>query len=429
MIVLRTSSRRLICIASVALLPLLSAPPTLGASRRGGGDSGAEIHALVDSGDVTRIRDLLEKNPTLVNASDREGGTVLMHASYSGRDDVVRILLDRGADVHSADRERATALHFAAHGPSTPVIELLLVHGAAINAKTKRGHTPLDWAADVGAAETLALLLERGADPNGGDSKWNPLLWVARHGLREIAEKMISAGARVDARDPNDETALFWVARGGVTTKAETVLYHLEGMKAPTYSNQGDFVGTAELLISRGSDVKALNNGRSTPLHVAAETGRTDVAEVYLRHGASPDARDWRGQTPLMRAAEMGQAVCASLLLDHGAEVDALDDWRWTPLYGAARGGQAEVAAVLIERGADVNWKTPGGGRWFFREDFHTPLEQAAHWGHAEVVELLLRAGADPNVPKEHGDTALQSAVKMGRRAIADTLRAHGALR
>jgi ankyrin repeat protein len=284
-------------------------------------------------------------------------------------------------------------------------------------------------AADQGSPEALSLLLERGANPNGGDPKWSPLRLVARHGLRQIVEKMISAGARVDARDYNNETALFWVARGGVTLREETVMAHLEGMKAPSYSSNGDFAGITELLIVRGSDVNALNKFRETPLHAAAKAGRTDVAEVLLRHAASLNARDRFGATPLWWAAEWGQAAYAKLLLDRGAEVDTPDEKGWTPLYCAARRGKADVTSVLIQHGADVNWKAAGGGFGLLREDFYTPLEAAATSGSAESVALLLKAGADPNIPKKHGRTALQCAIETSHMAIADTLRAHGARR
>jgi len=427
------------------LIPLLLAIGSGSAGGKGREDPevpATQLHALVEAADIAGLRSGLEANPGLVNAHDKEGGTLLMHAAYLKNQEIVRLLVERGADVRAADKWGATALHFAAQPDGRSVCELLLAKGASIDAGTRprylhwSGHeTPFDFAAGAGAADVLDLLIERGANPNGGSADWKPLCSGARYGLGEIVERMIAAGAQVDARDINGETALFWVAQGGVTRQEEIVMAHLAHQEAPRYS-KGDFVGVAEALIRAGCDVNALNKNRMTALFAAVEVGRADVAEVLLAHGAKMDVRDPMGATPLHKAAEHGQAKCVHILLEHGAQVDAVDHLNWTPLIylaannSAARDSQGVgVAALLIEHGANVNWKTPGGGWGFFREDFGTPLELAASRGSAALVSMLLQAGADPSPPKKHGHTALQEAIRMGYAAIADTLKAHGATR
>ncbi|HEY3215150.1 MAG TPA: ankyrin repeat domain-containing protein [Candidatus Eisenbacteria bacterium] len=405
-----------------------------------------QLHALVEASDIAGLRSALQANPALVNAQDKDGGTLLMHAAYLKNEEIVRLLVERGAEVRAADKWGATALHFAARPGGRSVCELLLAKGASIDPGTRPWYlhwsaheTPFDFAAGAGAADVLDLLMERGANPNGGSADWKPLCRVARHGLRGIVERMIAAGAQVDARDINGETALFWVAQGGVTRQEEVVMAHLAHQEAPTYL-KGDFVGVAEALIRAGCDVNAVNKNRTSALFAAVEVGRADVANVLLAHGAKMDARDRRGVTPLHTAAGHRQTECVRTLLEHGAPVDAADVLKWTPLVYLANDSYSPksavpdsqgvaVAALLIEHGANVNWKTSGGGWGFFREDYGTPLEFAARHGSAELAAALLRAGADPNPAKKHGHTALQGAVRMGYSAIADTLRAHGAVR
>ena len=62
------------------------------------------IHTAAEAGDVARVRALLDADPTLLNQGDREGATPLQRAIIGRARRVVRLLLDRGADIHAAGR-------------------------------------------------------------------------------------------------------------------------------------------------------------------------------------------------------------------------------------------------------------------------------------------------------------------------------------
>ncbi len=105
-----------------------------------------------------------------VNAPGAMGRTAL-HRAVSGQHvAVVRLLLERGADVATADRNGRTPLHWAAVVGSVPCAELLCDGGADIAACTKgSGATPLHMAADSGHAPFVAFMMEKGADPEAKD--------------------------------------------------------------------------------------------------------------------------------------------------------------------------------------------------------------------------------------------------------------------
>lgn len=140
---------------------------------------------------------------------------------------MVKLLMDGGADVNAKTATGDTPLHIAAARPVSrslrnvtfwaglrDVIEwpapegreqmiLLLVNrGADVNAKNCLGETPLMWAANRGHEKVVRLLLNRGADVNAMNTMGEtPLMWAAKGGSRNIAELLLHRGA--DARSMN----------------------------------------------------------------------------------------------------------------------------------------------------------------------------------------------------------------------------------
>ena len=110
------------------------------------------------------IMKLLLDEGAEVNATNEFEGTVLQHAVYfCDRDDRVRLLLDRGADVNAKAGMVSTALLAAVSSRNHRIIKLLLDHGADVEAG-HRGLTPLVVAVHKGQWEVVEMLLEYGAD-------------------------------------------------------------------------------------------------------------------------------------------------------------------------------------------------------------------------------------------------------------------------
>ena len=135
-----------------------------------------------------------------------------------------------------------------------------------------------------------------------------------------------------------------------------------------------------------------------TLLHVAAQWGREDLADLLIAAGADVEAGNEIDQRPLHVAARYGRPTVVKLLLARGADVGA-SGWRvHTPLHAAACGlgsqsnikGRLEVATLLLAAGANVNARERGSG--------FTPLRCATSYEsrNAAMAELLLAHGADP---------------------------------
>ena len=117
-------------------------------------------------GDLDRLTALLDSDPALANAWSSDGFGPLHLAAFFGRGDAVRLLLDRGADVHAAARNdlRVQALHSAVAARSTEIVAALLVAGADPNARQQGDFTPIMAARQHDDAALVRLLLDHGAE-------------------------------------------------------------------------------------------------------------------------------------------------------------------------------------------------------------------------------------------------------------------------
>jgi len=120
-------------------------------------------------GHADRLRELLDADPDLANAWAEDGFQPLGLASFFGRVDAARLLVDRGAEINSASRNdfKVMPLHSAVAEKDADtryeLATLLLEHGADPNARQQDDFTPLMAADQQGDARLRELLVEHGA--------------------------------------------------------------------------------------------------------------------------------------------------------------------------------------------------------------------------------------------------------------------------
>ena len=135
------------------------------------GASETDIYFATAVGDIARIQTILTGDPSLVNKRSNNndvlfgGAAPLQIAAYADRLDVVKFLLDHGANVHDRSEWKNTeAIEKAAWTGGADVVEYLLDHGATVNG-TDRDFTdcPLYAAATSGHADVVKILIAHGA--------------------------------------------------------------------------------------------------------------------------------------------------------------------------------------------------------------------------------------------------------------------------
>ena len=125
-----------------------------------------EIIKAAKLGADSRVRELLEKDASLISARDTDGSTPLHCATWKGHRGVVELLLKHGADVNAKnnnDHWGTTPLHAAAHANQRAIAELLLAHGADVHAINLNGRTPLAETEFHKAKPVANLLKQHGA--------------------------------------------------------------------------------------------------------------------------------------------------------------------------------------------------------------------------------------------------------------------------
>lgn len=187
--------------------------------------------AIVD--DMTFLRsmdnestDVLKEFLPFININKKlhAGCTFLSMAIDSGYTNIIKILIDAGADINAKTDVGFTILKQASMSGNVPAVAILLKAGVDIDAGITEGYTALSGAIEMGQTEVAKLLISAGANINtktNGD--FTVLMLASLRGRLGIVQKLIAAGADVNAKNKDGLTALTF-ARVRAYTKIQKIL-------------------------------------------------------------------------------------------------------------------------------------------------------------------------------------------------------------
>ncbi len=219
----------------------------------------------------------------------------------------------------------------------TEVVRFLLEAGADPVAPGKGGMTPATIAAKAGNVECLKLLfIEKRDLPDKRDMQdHSPLYYAISSGKLEVVEYLCQAGANVNTLEA-DET---WMPLLAVIRKGDEPML--------------------KLLLKHGADLDKTTNDGHTPLYVAITTGQLKMVEAICRRKRRPDYHWEEGFTPLMTAVESGNAQIVKVLLDSGANPNMPDkSGNRYPITLAQEQNNLELLELLMQYGAVSPKKT-----------------------------------------------------------------------
>ncbi len=214
-------------------------------------------------------------------------------------------------------------------------------------------------------------LISQRADVNASEPDgFTALHWAAQRNNLELAEALLTAGAKADA-----------VSRYKVTPMA----------LACTNGN----AALIERLLKAGVDPNATSEQGQTALMTAAMTGTPEAVRVLLARGANPNLTEpLQNQTALMWAASEGRTEAAALIVEFGGNVKAKSKGNFTPFLFAVRNGHIDASKLLLDHGANINDVSPDGT---------SALNMAVVNAYFELAAVLVNRGADPNLPDPRG--------------------------
>ncbi|MFW3171099.1 ankyrin repeat domain-containing protein [Geodermatophilus sp. CPCC 206100] len=256
---------------------------------------------LIAEGDAEGVRAAVAQSPRLLSATVEragQGGWTPLHVAVAeGHTEIVRVLVEAGADPAARTEQDRTPLHTALeHSPD--LVAVLRGLGAPVDAPSAAylddvdqltaqlddgaplsdpvtGVDLLTWAAAGGAIGTARALLDRGADADGG-----ALHAAATAARLELVRLLVDAGADVNRRDPDTGRApLHAAVAAGVDGDAPEVVRVLLAAGADVNATTSD--GASALDISR---VAAARTRRAA---AAQATAHDAVADLLVAHGAT----------------------------------------------------------------------------------------------------------------------------------------------
>ena len=333
----------------------------------GAGTAGAQnIIDAVKSGDLARVKTIVDKAPSLVRAKDKVGNTPLHHAAIAGAVPMIEWLLSKGADVEAANTEALTPLFEAIRNGKDEAARVLIEKGARTDGALQR-------AAMKNRTAVMEALIAKGVDIEAKDSQgYTALTMVTRvGGPFEALELLVKKGANINLPDSLGNTPL-----------DNAILYANADNRA------------IDLLLARSPETTRTPRYLTWILLAVAARGHLPLFEYYRQRGGDALIADETTRRDVMRSAITGASLeMVKRLQARGVPlVLSANQNGATPVHSLASNPMAgEMIELLVRNGADLNARTNNG-----RSAYN--IAEAA--GNRDVAALLLKLGASPEPQK-----------------------------
>lgn len=418
------------------------------------GEDGADVNAANEYGVTPLHLACKNQNAKMIsrllragadpNLTKWTGESALMTCANTGTAPAVRELLDKGADVNAREsKEQQTALMWAAAEKHPEVVKLLIERGANVNAVSRvipepdpflietpgsmgqnfpttlrfreltGGFTPLLFAAQQGDLESTRLLLDAGADIDfATEEEGSALVIATAAGHEELANFLLERGANPDITDAYGLTPLHFALHKGVLimnnwAPAITDRYGWERENLP---------GLVRSLLKHGAHIDP-----------KVKYAWSFLDNPFLTRAMEDPAQiDIVGATPLLLAAASGDMESMRILVDHGADISAqtiggASLFMLAAGAGAERGVRNEQQAIDLAKyvmslgNVDVNHQLtdnrakngPGAGKI----DGRTIAHFAVTLGWPDMIRFLADIGVDLDHRDRYGMTPLMIAM------------------
>ncbi|MBR4625451.1 MAG: ankyrin repeat domain-containing protein [Alphaproteobacteria bacterium] len=264
------------------------------------------------------------------------GWTILGRASASTKTkNIVKYLIDAGADVNKKDKTGATALMKAGLSGDIEIVKMLIDAGADVNARTYTGDTALLYAINAQNAnpDIIKLLVNSGADVNA---------------IGEYSTCFGSICSKKDSKINNEEMLKFFISKGAKVNIKHNILGTTPLMSS-VYSGK---VETVKFLLDNGADINAKNDLAQTVIHIAAwQDNAADIINFLASKKISLETPDKFGRTPLVSAIIAESPANIQALINNGAKINVSYEGLTLLELATSESKNQEVVRTLLKNG------------------------------------------------------------------------------
>ena len=353
-------------------------------------DAGANVNCLSPKG-VTPLHHALSGNFTSIAHMLKEKGaksdtceSFMRHAITMGDYEQVKLLLSCGADPNVVDSTKEQiALIIAVQHEKVKIVCQLIEAGANVNYLPSTGRTALMCAAASGNREIVQILLDAKAQVNAQlKDGWTAVMYAAYFGHEHVVQLLIDAKSNLELRNSNNLMAIECISRRH--ENAYSIYRRLEFASANFnyYEADSSYFPIANKFHSKENILKLKQLDKKL---IDNEIEREEGMNMLLEiSNFGINSSDEFGRTILMFMAFKGYAGIVQLLLTNGALISSHDFRGTTALAFATCASKFQVVKLLIEKNCDVNFA-----------DYldRTPLALAIRSRNKSIIRILSEAG------------------------------------
>lgn len=374
---------------------------------------------LVRAGNHEAVLAALKSGKIDVNATEPDGSTALMWATYDVDHELVSALLKSGAKANVSNHYGSTPLTEAVRIGDVDMSRMLLNAGANPDSPNQDNQTALMLAANIGSLEIAKMLIEHHANVNKVETfrGQTALMWAAGENHPDMVELLLAHGADVKPRAKSDD----WPRQ--MTSEPRAQFRPTGGLTALLYATRAACYRCVVAIVNAGADINEPNPDGVTPLLNALDNRSFDSAMFLLDKGAKSDIWDMNGRTPIYIAVDMNTFFPRGFGSGSGAFAGFGDT---TERHAPSTVKAMDVVNRLLDMGVDPNheltrMRPNGNGRGRFADYMMRggtgPLMIATLSYDDVAIKALLAHGAEVDLPNVFRMTPLMVAAGMSGSA------------
>ncbi|UFH34490.1 ankyrin repeat domain-containing protein [Flavobacterium acetivorans] len=372
--------------------------------------------------DLTTIKETIAKgnSPSEANGGNFDAVTMAINNDAS-LESILFLIQQDGNSVKKLTHDGRTYLHWAASKGNVDLVKFLLEKGADINLSDDKGAIPIAFAAANGQANAkiYELFFKAGNNPkqkfkNGANIL---LLSIPNDKELKLADYLATKGLSLKDTDDLGNTAFNYAARSGDVKLLQTILK--KGIKydgrALIIASQGTRSSSATLEAYKYlvEDIKINPNslgdeGENVLHNLVKKPKQDDIIAYFLAKGVDVNHQDKAGNSVLMNATR-GNIELVKTFISKVKDVNAINSKGLSALSFAVENGSSDMVGFLLANGAKTNVIDAKGNNLAYY--LIQSVRKDGKDGFDDKLSLLKNSGFDITIPQKDGNTLYHLAV------------------